>query len=165
MSSMTFGSQFGISPLLDIRARLTAQLEAQRLQLAAIQARPRLPLAPRPRPADMRSQPPAGAQFVRRVTPQPSRQARVPVPREVPDDNVPAWLRCPITFELIQDPVFSRVSGRTYSRAAILRWLRGTSLTDPMTNTRCTERDLFDNLAMREELDHFAAQNSQTACD
>ena len=232
-SSVMFGAQFGVAPLLDIRSRLLAQLEAQRLQLAQLEAQ-RLqlaefqrqsaeraaaadhrngvfrPVATRPLEPSRRVSVPENYHSTRSARPmlsdfetlarptrpawssrpsrpampampmlsdfetlarpaRPARPARtpvpVPVPAEVPDDNVPAWLRCPITFELIQDPVFSRVSGRTYSRAAILRWLRGTSLTDPLTNTRCTERDLFDNLAMREELEHFNNSQAQTVCD
>ena len=184
-SSITFGAKFGIAALIDIRSRLLAQLEAQRLQLRELQ-RPRAEFAAadhrnrvfrpvpetvpwnyhstRParnyhstrsaRPMQSDFETPAGPSAMPVPVPAGPSAMPVPVPAEVPDDNVPSWLCCPITLELIEDPVFSRVSGRTYSRAAILRWLRG-SLTDPMTNTRCTERDLFDNLAMREELEQF----------
>ena len=49
-------------------------------------------------------------------------------------------LRCPITLEVMRDPVMA-ADGHSYEREAILRWLRG-HRTSPLTGrkapTRCT---------------------------
>jgi ankyrin repeat protein len=60
---------------------------------------------------------------------------------------VPAHLKCPISQDLMLDPV-STVDGHTYDRAPIAAWLatRGTS---PTTGLPLASKVLVDNLALR----------------
>lgn len=49
------------------------------------------------------------------------------------DSEVPNDLRCPITYQLLQDPVILVDSHQTYERAAIEEWLARGNLKDPIT--------------------------------
>ena len=72
-------------------------------------------------------------------------QSRCIQMHETPDPDV--VLMCPITHELMLDPVVTAV-GSTYERQPITIWLR-THSTDPLTNRRLTTKALVPNQALR----------------
>lgn len=49
------------------------------------------------------------------------------------DLEVPADLRCPITYQLLRDPVVLADSGQTYEREAIQEWLDRGNMKDPLS--------------------------------
>ncbi|PHT67458.1 hypothetical protein T459_26945 [Capsicum annuum] len=56
--------------------------------------------------------------------------------------------RCPITLEIMSDPV-TIASGHTYDRSSILKWFRAGNSTCPKTGERLTSIDLVPNLALK----------------
>lgn len=73
--------------------------------------------------------------------------------REIPD-----YLCGKISFELLRDPVITP-SGITYDRADIKEHLRRVGHFDPITRVPLTVNQLIPNLAMKEVLDSFVAEN------
>ena len=80
--------------------------------------------------------------------------------------SAPAWpdaeskLRsatCPITQELMQDPVIC-ADGHTYEREAIERWLQSGNKRSPLTNEVLKNRELVPNHAMRGLITEAAAE-------
>ena len=69
--------------------------------------------------------------------------------------RVPAPFLCPITGEVMTDPV-STVDGHTYERTAIERWLR-THDTSPMTGARLPHKDLTPAISLRQLIVEFRA--------
>ncbi|KAJ3085923.1 hypothetical protein HK102_013684, partial [Quaeritorhiza haematococci] len=59
---------------------------------------------------------------------------------------------CPITHELMTDPVLLTVDGRTYERSAIEEWIR-THGTSPVTREPATVGDLVPNRAVRDVIE------------
>ncbi|XP_009588207.1 U-box domain-containing protein 18-like [Nicotiana tomentosiformis] len=57
-------------------------------------------------------------------------------------------LRCPITLEIMSDPV-TIASGHTYDRSSILKWFRAGNSTCPKTGERLMSIDLVPNLALK----------------
>jgi hypothetical protein len=74
-------------------------------------------------------------------------------------DEVPERLTCPLTLELMKQPVIA-CDGHTYERCAIQQWLERAK-TSPVTNERLRTPDLIPNHAMKamiaEFLDHSRA--------
>ncbi|WOL19872.1 hypothetical protein Cni_G28674 [Canna indica] len=58
------------------------------------------------------------------------------------------YLRCPISLELMLDPV-TVATGQTYDRASITKWLKSGCLTCPVTGEKLTNTDLVPNSAVR----------------
>uniref|UniRef100_A0A7E4VP41 E3 ubiquitin-protein ligase CHIP n=1 Tax=Panagrellus redivivus TaxID=6233 RepID=A0A7E4VP41_PANRE len=73
--------------------------------------------------------------------------------REIPD-----YLCGKISFELLKDPVITP-SGITYDRADIKEHLYRVGHFDPVTRVPLTEDKLIPNLAMKEVLENFIAEN------
>ncbi|CAJ0583343.1 unnamed protein product, partial [Mesorhabditis spiculigera] len=73
--------------------------------------------------------------------------------REIPD-----YLCGKISLEVLKDPVITP-SGITYDRSDILKHLNQVGHFDPVSRSPLNEKDLIPNLAMREVLDHFLAEN------
>ena len=76
------------------------------------------------------------------------------------EEEVPPSFVCPITQEVMRDPV-STADGHTYERDAIERWLR-TRRTSPMTGATLSSRALIPNLALRKLCREWAARNPPT---
>ena len=74
----------------------------------------------------------------------PSSAAEAPAPRE---EEPPADFICPITTELMSDPVMA-ADGHSYERSAIERWL-ATKSTSPMTGEELELTRLFPNHILR----------------
>jgi hypothetical protein len=64
---------------------------------------------------------------------------------------VPPDFYCPITGELMVDPV-SDPEGHTYEKSQILTWL-STSKTSPITRSPLNKEDLTDNIAMKRSIE------------
>ena len=60
----------------------------------------------------------------------------------------PEELVCPLTHELMVDPVMLVGSGQTYERAPLERWL-ATHDTDPMTGVQLTDKTVRENVLVR----------------
>ena len=71
--------------------------------------------------------------------------AEKPLAAEPPEE--PVELVCPITNEIMTDPVFTE-DGQTYERAAIERWL-STNGTSPLTGKLLAHRNLTPNVMAR----------------
>lgn len=77
---------------------------------------------------------------------------------------IPDGLECPITSELMHDPVMC-TDGHTYERTAILSWFEeqrkggGTqpTLTSPLTNVALDSAAIFPNYALKKQCELFAA--------
>lgn len=72
------------------------------------------------------------------------------------DDDIPGSFRCPITLDLLRDPVILGATGHTFERKSIESWLERSG-TDPLTNQRLAnnERNLIPNLALRDAIEDF----------
>ena len=67
--------------------------------------------------------------------------------------KVPDEFKCPITCELMEDPVLCS-DGHTYERAAIERWLRSHG-TSPKTNAPLPSRAVLPNHNLRGIIDTY----------
>ncbi|XP_071724468.1 U-box domain-containing protein 18-like [Rutidosis leptorrhynchoides] len=56
--------------------------------------------------------------------------------------------RCPISFEVMKDPV-TLCTGHTYDRSSILKWFRSGNYTCPITGNKLTSIELVPNLALK----------------
>ena len=70
-----------------------------------------------------------------------------PPPAEKDDEEPPEEFVCPLTHELMIDPVIT-MHGQTYERAPIERWL-ATHDTDPMTGAPLSDKTLRENVLVR----------------
>ncbi|GJN16245.1 hypothetical protein PR202_gb03291 [Eleusine coracana subsp. coracana] len=73
--------------------------------------------------------------------------------------GVAAWvsresLQCPITLEVMSDPV-TISTGQTYDRASIKRWIKSGCRTCPVTGERLRSAELVPNLAARGIIEEF----------
>ena len=64
--------------------------------------------------------------------------------QDITNDEAPTEFYCPITFELMREPLMTR-SGLSFERTAILDWLHEHNGTCPMTRTPLTVGDLVPN--------------------
>lgn len=65
--------------------------------------------------------------------------------------------RCPISFELMTDPVIIP-TGQTYDRASIQKWLKSGNLSCPKTGEKLTSTDLVPNTSLRNLIQQFCAE-------
>lgn len=70
------------------------------------------------------------------------------------DIDVPENFMCPITHEILTDPVMCE-DGFTYERAAILEWFGKDKNTSPMTNSVLTSIELFENNKLKKEIEKY----------
>ncbi|WIA39971.1 hypothetical protein OEZ86_013401 [Tetradesmus obliquus] len=63
--------------------------------------------------------------------------------------EVPSDLLCPITYQLLEDPVILVDSHQTYERAAIEEWLSRGNSKDPVTGIRLASTTLVPNVLVR----------------
>lgn len=101
---------------------------------------------PRPRPKAKPSEAP----------PPPPSAAPVPAPAEGNERRicVDQILQCPITLEIMEDPVFL-ADGHTYERSAIEDWFRRGNKTSPMTGEELKHTQLIPNHIIRGMLDQL----------
>lgn len=68
-------------------------------------------------------------------------------------DGVPSQLRCPITLNLMVDPVVAS-DGITYEREALVSWLKKES-TSPLSGAELASKKIFPNLLVRSLCEDF----------
>ena len=73
----------------------------------------------------------------------------------VPVAPVPSQYLCPITGEIMEDPV-TTADGHAYERAAIAQWLQAHD-TSPVTNAQLPHRKLAPAHALRQLIEEFVA--------
>eukprot|EP01023_Acetabularia_acetabulum_P000981 TRINITY_DN10364_c0_g3_i1.p1 TRINITY_DN10364_c0_g3~~TRINITY_DN10364_c0_g3_i1.p1 ORF type:complete len:553 (-),score=38.06 TRINITY_DN10364_c0_g3_i1:484-2022(-) len=71
-----------------------------------------------------------------------------------PDIEIPHRLLCPITEDLMSDPVVLVETGQVYERSAIQKWL-SSKHTDPITNTRLRTKQMVAIYVIRSECEEF----------
>ncbi|TKY61091.1 U-box domain-containing protein 21 [Spatholobus suberectus] len=72
----------------------------------------------------------------------------------------PIHFRCPISLELMKDPV-TLCTGITYDRESIERWFDEGSFTCPVTNQIVTSFDLIPNHTLRMMIQDWCVENQQ----
>ena len=72
---------------------------------------------------------------------------------------VPPQYLCPITGEVMEDPV-TTADGHAYERAAIAQWLSNHD-TSPVTNAQLPHRKLAPAHALRQLIQEFVATNPE----
>lgn len=63
------------------------------------------------------------------------------------DDEIPSHFICPITFEVMKEPVFCS-DGFTYEKHAIIDWLKDHS-TSPLTGVELKSKELTPNYSLK----------------
>lgn len=76
----------------------------------------------------------------------------------------PETLQCPITLELMTDPV-TVSTGQTYDRASITRWIKAGCRTCPVTGERLRTTDLVPNAALRGIIERMLLSNGVSLPD
>lgn len=75
--------------------------------------------------------------------------------------SYPAEFLCPITAELMRDPVIG-TDGHTYERSAITAWLN-TNAISPLTRDRMFVANLTPNIALRSQIDRLLGSASRSS--
>ncbi|XP_028790890.1 U-box domain-containing protein 19-like [Neltuma alba] len=70
----------------------------------------------------------------------------------------PQDFRCPISLQLMADPV-TLSTGQTYDRASIQKWLKAGNRTCPKTGEKLTNTELVPNTTLRKLIHQFCADN------
>ena len=73
------------------------------------------------------------------------------------DAGVPESFLCPITLQVMNDPVLLG-DGQSYERIVVEDWLENHS-TSPMTNAPLTNKDIVPNIALRQMIEDWALQD------
>jgi hypothetical protein len=72
--------------------------------------------------------------------------------------SIPNEFLCPITAEIMRDPVIG-TDGHTYERSAITAWL-GSNAISPITRASMTVAGLTPNIAVRSQIDRLLGSNA-----
>ncbi|XP_047136345.1 uncharacterized protein LOC100211223 isoform X2 [Hydra vulgaris] len=70
------------------------------------------------------------------------------------NDVVPSDFLCPITMEIMVDPVIA-ADGFTYEKKSIMSWLSSGKLTSPMTNIPLSHTELVPNQSLKNVIEKF----------
>ncbi|XP_053673256.1 WD repeat, SAM and U-box domain-containing protein 1-like [Anopheles nili] len=68
--------------------------------------------------------------------------------------DIPLEFTCPITHELMKDPVYAE-DGFTYERAAIKEWFSREKAVSPMTNIELCTNELVENGKLKQEIEDY----------
>ncbi|XP_066399354.1 U-box domain-containing protein 19-like [Miscanthus floridulus] len=85
-------------------------------------------------------------------------------PARCPDWLGPETLRCPITLDLMTDPV-TVSTGQTYDRESITRWIKAGCRTCPVTGERLRTADVVPNSALRGIIERMLLSNGVSLPD
>ena len=77
-------------------------------------------------------------------------------------DKMMGGLICPITLDIMVDPVILVETGQSYSKAALVRWLAQND-TDPISNNKLTDKTIRDNHVLKSLRDAARAAKSAQA--
>ncbi|XP_038892848.1 U-box domain-containing protein 21-like [Benincasa hispida] len=86
------------------------------------------------------------------------RMARVGVSGDTVELTIPSHFRCPISLELMKDPV-TLSTGITYDRASIETWMEGGNFTCPFTNQPLQSIDSIPNHNIRKMIQDWCVEN------
>lgn len=95
------------------------------------------------------------------VSPKADAAAR---PARCPNWIRPEALQCPITLDLMTDPV-TVSTGQTYDRASITRWINAGCRTCPVTGERLRTADVVPNAALRGIIERMLLSNGVSLPD
>eukprot|EP00899_Mesostigma_viride_P007655 jgi/Mesvir1/16891/Mv15768-RA.3 len=73
----------------------------------------------------------------------------------------PAQFLCPISCDLMRDPVMLVETGQTYERAAIEQWFARGNNTDPLTNKRVADKKVVPLSALRSLVEEWVEQQQE----
>lgn len=73
--------------------------------------------------------------------------------------NPPVEFLCPITLDLMRDPVIV-ATGQTYDRGSISRWIQAGHSTCPKTGQKLAHKDLISNYALRSLISQWCEDNN-----
>ncbi|GBG64750.1 hypothetical protein CBR_g46708 [Chara braunii] len=76
------------------------------------------------------------------------------------EDPIPADMKCPLSLELMGDPVIVVPSGVTYERAYIQRWMDDGNLTCPKTRVALTSTVLTPNYSLKSMIQSWCEKNN-----
>jgi hypothetical protein len=85
-------------------------------------------------------------------------------PARCPDWLRPETLQCPITLDLMTDPV-TVSTGQTYDRESITRWIKAGCRTCPVTGERLRTADVVPNAALRGIIERMLLSNGVSLPD
>ncbi|CAB9503956.1 SAM and U-box domain-containing protein 1 [Seminavis robusta] len=69
--------------------------------------------------------------------------------------NPPDAFLCPLTLEVMQDPVINRKTGHLFEKKAILRWIQRGNNTCPLTRLPLELSDLEEDIGLRYEISEW----------
>jgi hypothetical protein len=76
------------------------------------------------------------------------------------DLEIPDWAICPLTLEIMNDPLMDR-DGLSYERKAIVEWLNRGHATCPLTRKPLSYRMLAPNAQLKFRIDRWRRQHNQ----
>ena len=81
-------------------------------------------------------------------------------------NEIPSSFTCPLTMDLMSDPVILSRTGMTYERSAIMEWL-GVNNTCPSTQTKLEglHDDIVPNIALRNAIEEWKMKNPPVVID
>ena len=80
------------------------------------------------------------------------------IPKQIANIAVPTHFRCPISLDLMHDPVTAS-TGITYDRQSIDKWLEMGNNSCPATNQHITQDELIPNHALRRLIQEWCVAN------
>ncbi|XP_065015697.1 U-box domain-containing protein 21-like [Musa acuminata AAA Group] len=83
---------------------------------------------------------------------------RIPIANSMAEQLIPAAFRCPISLDLMKDPVTLH-TGITYDRRSIEAWLELGNLTCPVTKQALENEDLVPNHSIRRMIQDWCVAN------
>nr|XP_039267689.1 WD repeat, SAM and U-box domain-containing protein 1-like isoform X1 [Styela clava] len=95
------------------------------------------------------------------TTPAVTPSVRASPKLNIDDSSIPDEYLCPISREVMLDPVLAP-DGFSYERTEIENWFRRGSVTSPMTNKKLTSRNLVPNQALRTIIMQFLESHKKT---
>ncbi|XP_073156183.1 U-box domain-containing protein 3-like [Henckelia pumila] len=72
--------------------------------------------------------------------------------------QIPSYFRCPLSLELMSDPVIVS-SGQTYNRVAIQKWLDHGLVTCPKTRHKLSHNNLIPNYTVKALIENWCSEN------
>jgi len=95
----------------------------------------------------------------------PKAEVRIPKPRPTLTEvlqQLEETLACPISYEVMKDPVILCGDGNTYDRSSITEWLK-THKTSPMTNEPVSDTTLVPNKLVKSLIEELNEHNGFTS--
>jgi U-box domain len=79
-------------------------------------------------------------------------------------ENVPDAFICPLTLEIMEDPVMNR-SGHSFERAAIIEWMRRENATCPLTRKPIKLSDFVANRRLQQMIVEWQKRHGEDASE